>query len=99
MLKLTDVNLAYGEVQALWDVSLEVEEGNIVALLGANAAGKSSTINVTSGLYRPLSGKIQFQGNDLTKLSPNEIVELGLVQVPEGRKLFDYMTIKENLEL
>lgn len=99
MLKVRDINLSYGEVQALWDVSLEVEEGKIVALLGANAAGKSSTINVISGLHRLSSGQVEFQGNDLTKLSPNEIVELGVVQVPEGRKLFDYMTIKENLEL
>lgn len=99
MLKLDKVNLSYGEVQALWDVSLEVKEGSIVALLGANAAGKSSTINAISGLYKPSSGKIEFQGKDIIPLSPNEIVEEGLIQVPEGRKLFDYMTIQENLEL
>ena len=99
MLKLDKVNLSYGEVQALWDISLEVEEGSIVALLGANAAGKSSTINAISGLYKPSSGKIEFLGNDLTSLSPNEIVEEGVIQVPEGRKLFDFMTLEENLEL
>lgn len=99
MLKLGNINLSYGEVQVLWDVSLEVEEGTIVALLGANAAGKTSTINAISGLYKPSSGKIEFMGQDLTKLEPNKIVELGVVQVPEGRKLFDYMTVQENLEL
>lgn len=99
MLKLENINLSYGEVQVLWDVSLEVEEGTIVALLGANAAGKTSTINAISGLYKPSSGKIEFMGQDLTKLEPNKIVELGVVQVPEGRKLFDYMTVQENLEL
>lgn len=99
MLKLDKVNLSYGEVQALWDISLEVEEGSIVALLGANAAGKSSTINAISGLYKPSSGKIEFLGKDLTSLSPNEIVEEGVIQVPEGRKLFDFMTLEENLEL
>ncbi|MEK4180179.1 ABC transporter ATP-binding protein [Aeribacillus sp. FSL K6-1121] len=99
MLKLENINLSYGEVQVLWDVSLEVEEGTIVALLGANAAGKTSTINAISGLYKPSSGKIEFMGQDITKLEPNKIVELGVVQVPEGRKLFDYMTVQENLEL
>lgn len=99
MLKLENINLSYGEVQVLWDVSLEVEEGTIVALLGANAAGKTSTINAISGLYKPSSGKMEFMGQDLTKLEPNKIVELGVVQVPEGRKLFDYMTVQENLEL
>lgn len=99
MLKLDQINLSYGEVQALWDVSLEVKEGSIVALLGANAAGKSSTINAISGLFKPSSGKISFQGKDITSLSPNEIVEEGVIQVPEGRKLFDFMTIQENLEL
>lgn len=99
MLKLEKVNLSYGEVQALWDVSLHVKEGTIVALLGANAAGKSSTINAISGLYKTTSGKITFLGKDITYLSPNEIVDEGVIQVPEGRKLFDFMTIEENLEL
>jgi|SRR5699024_1844338 len=99
MLKLDNINLSYGEVQALWDVSLQVEEGSIVALLGANAAGKTSTINAISGLFDTSSGKIEFQGKDITKFSPNDIVNEGIIQVPEGRKLFDYMTIQENLEL
>jgi branched-chain amino acid transport system ATP-binding protein len=99
MLKLEKINLFYGEIQALWDLSLEVKEGNIVALLGANAAGKSSTINAISGLEKISSGKIIFQGKEIHKMSPHEIVEEGIIQVPEGRKLFNYMTIQENLEL
>lgn len=99
MLKCESMNLFYGEVQALWDVNLEVKEGEIVALLGANAAGKSTTINAISGLEKLSSGKILFEGTEIQKKDPHEIVEMGIVQVPEGRKLFSYMTIEENLEL
>lgn len=99
MLKLENINLSYGEVQVLWDLCLEIPEGQIVALLGANAAGKSSTINAISGINKISSGVISFNGEDITKLAPHEIVELGIVQVPEGRKLFNFMTIEENLLL
>ncbi|WP_042346977.1 ABC transporter ATP-binding protein [Bacillus massiliigorillae] len=99
MLKLENVNLFYGEIQALWNLSLEVKEGQIVALLGANAAGKSSTINAISGLEKAQSGRITFFGKEIQKLDPHEIVEEGIIQVPEGRKLFNYMSIEENLEL
>jgi branched-chain amino acid transport system ATP-binding protein len=99
MLKLENVNLFYGEIQALWDLSFEVKEGQIVALLGANAAGKSSTINAISGLEKAASGKIIFQGKEIQQMNPHEIVEEGIIQVPEGRKLFNYMSIEENLEL
>ncbi|MED1472417.1 ABC transporter ATP-binding protein [Bacillus salipaludis] len=99
MLKLENVNLFYGEIQALWDLSLEVKEGQIVALLGANAAGKSSTINAISGIEKVTSGKIIFKGKEIQTMDPHEIVEEGIIQVPEGRKLFNYMTIEENLEL
>lgn len=99
MLKLESINLFYGEIQALWDLSFEVKEGQIAALLGANAAGKSSTINAISGLEKIASGKIIFQGKEIQKMDPHEIVEEGIIQVPEGRKLFNYMTIEENLEL
>lgn len=99
MLKLENVNLFYGEIQALWDLSLEIKEGQIAALLGANAAGKSSTINAISGLEKISSGKITFLGKEIHKMSPHEIVEEGIIQVPEGRKLFNFMTIQENLEL
>ncbi|GAX89014.1 ABC transporter ATP-binding protein [Effusibacillus lacus] len=99
MLKLEDINLFYGEVQALWNISLEVQEGETVALLGANAAGKSTTINAISGLEKITSGRILYQGEEIHGKDPHEIVELGIVQVPEGRKLFSFMTIEENLEL
>lgn len=99
MLKLENVNLFYGEIQALWDLSMQVKEGEIAALLGANAAGKSSTINAMSGLERIKSGKITFLGKEIHQMAPHEIVEEGIIQVPEGRKLFNYMTIEENLEL
>lgn len=99
MLKLQNVNLFYGEIQALWDLSLEIKEGQIAALLGANAAGKSSTINAISGIEKISSGTITFLGKEIHKMSPHEIVEEGIIQVPEGRKLFNYMPIQENLEL
>lgn len=99
MLKVKSINLFYGEVQALWDVNLEVPKGEIVALLGANAAGKSTTINAISGLEKISSGKILFEGTEIQQKDPHEIVDMGIVQVPEGRKLFSYMTIEENLEL
>ena len=99
MLKLQNVNLFYGEIQALWDLSFEIKEGQIAALLGANAAGKSSTINAISGIEKVSSGEITFFGKEIHKMSPHEIVEEGIIQVPEGRKLFNYMPIQENLEL
>ncbi|WP_408008415.1 ABC transporter ATP-binding protein [Pseudalkalibacillus sp. A8] len=99
MLRLENINLFYGEIQALWDLSFTIEEGQIAALLGANAAGKSSTINTISGLEKPSSGRITFLGKEIHKMDPHEIVEKGIIQVPEGRKLFNYMSIQENLEL
>lgn len=99
MLELNNVNVYYGDVQALWDVSMSIEKGDIVALIGANASGKSTTINAISGVVKPSSGSIKFKGNETTKLSPPEIVELGISQVPEGRRLFPIMTVLDNLEL
>ncbi|TQR18236.1 ABC transporter ATP-binding protein [Psychrobacillus soli] len=99
MLKIEQINLSYGEIQVLWDMSLQIPEGQIVALLGANSAGKSSTINAISGIEKISSGRITFQGKDISKMAPHEIVELGVIQVPEGRKLFNFMTIEENLLL
>ncbi len=78
---------------------MEIQEGQIAALLGANAAGKSSTINAISGIEKISSGEITFLGKEIHKMSPHEIVEEGIIQVPEGRKLFNYMPIQENLEL
>jgi branched-chain amino acid transport system ATP-binding protein len=99
MLSIQNVDLFYGEVQALWNVSFDVQQGEIAALVGANAAGKSTTINAISGLESISAGRIVYEGEDIHTLSPHEIVDRGIVQVPEGRKLFAYMTVEENLEL
>lgn len=97
MLKVGNLNVFYGNFEALRSVSLEVGPGEIVALLGANGAGKSTTINTISGLTEMRSGEVSFNGRDLTKLQAHERVKLGIVQVPEGRKLFPYMTVLDNL--
>ncbi len=89
----------YGQVRVLHDVSLTVEAGRIVALVGANGAGKSTLVNVISGLVRPTAGRIGFNGTEIGAAPPHAIVELGVVQVPEGRKLFGGMTVLENLLL
>ena len=97
MLEIEDIHVNYGSFEALSGISLQVGEGEIVALLGSNGAGKTTTINTCSGLLRPLSGCITFMGEDLSKYKLYDISGLGLVQVPEGRKLFPDMTIHENL--
>jgi branched-chain amino acid transport system ATP-binding protein len=89
----------YGDVQALWDVSLQVNEGEIVTLLGSNGSGKTTTLHTISGLLRPRQGSITFQGQALHRESPQSIVEAGLIHIAEGRELFPYMTVLENLEL
>ncbi|MGI6096818.1 MAG: ABC transporter ATP-binding protein [Dethiobacteria bacterium] len=99
MLKVEKINVFYGDVQAVFDVSLEVKEGEIVALVGANAAGKSTTLNAISGLLPIQSGKVTFLGEEITNLPPHKIVERQLVQIPEGRRLFSHLTVLENLEL
>ena len=97
MLTIDKIHVNYGSFQALDGVSLQVNEGEIVALLGSNGAGKTTTINTASGLLRPLAGSVTFLGEDLSKYKLHEISSLGLVQVPEGRKLFPNMSIHENL--
>lgn len=99
MLKVEHLEVAYGKIQALWDVSFEVREHEIVALVGANGAGKSTTLKTISGLLRPQGGSMRLGERRLDTLSPPEIVELGVVHVPEGRKLFPDMTVRENLLL
>jgi branched-chain amino acid transport system ATP-binding protein len=89
----------YGDVQALWDVSLQVNEGEIVTLLGANGSGKTTTLHTISGLLRPRQGSITFQSQALHRESPQSIVEAGLIHIAEGRELFPHMTVLENLEL
>ena len=97
MLTVDKIHVNYGSFQALDGVSLHVKEGEIVALLGSNGAGKTTTINTISGLLKPLAGSVTFDGKDLSQYKLHEISSLGLVQVPEGRKLFPNMSIHENL--
>jgi branched-chain amino acid transport system ATP-binding protein len=99
MLKLTKVSASYGKVRVLREVSLEVNEKEIVALVGANGAGKSTMLNTVSGLVNPTSGSVEFLGKRIDGIAPYEILELGISQVPEGGKPFPDMTVKENLEM
>ena len=99
MLEVEEIDAFYGTIQALRGISIEVREGEIVTLIGANGAGKSSTLRAINGILRPRRGKIRFQGNDITRAAPHEIVKLGIAQSPEGRRLFPRMTVTENLEM
>ncbi len=99
MLSLQEVHLHYGAIHALRGISLEVQQGQIVTLIGANGAGKSSTLMAISGLLRPTSGRIVFEGEDLTHLPTHTIVARGISQVPEGRRIFPALTVLENLEM
>lgn len=99
MLKIDNINTYYGHIHALKGISLEVKQGEIISLIGANGAGKSTTLLSISGLEKPRSGSITFDGQDLTALTPDKIVNLGITQAPEGRRIFPNMTILENLEL
>ncbi|MDR1077116.1 MAG: ABC transporter ATP-binding protein [Propionibacteriaceae bacterium] len=98
-LALEAVDVHYGRVQALRQVSLEVEEGEIVALLGNNGAGKSTTLNLISGFVRPSAGALTWRGQDISRFKPHLLVAQGLVHVPEGRRVFSTMTVQENLLL
>ncbi len=97
MLQVEDLEVAYGRIQALWGVTFDVREGEIVALVGANGAGKTTVLKTLSGLLRPKAGGIRLGGEPLGRHSPAEIAERGMVHVPEGRKLFPDMTVLENL--
>jgi len=99
MLDVDGVNVFYGDLQALWGVSFKVKEEETVAIIGSNCAGKTTTLNTISGILRPRSGSIEFQGHRIDKLNPHRIVELGIAQIPEGRQLFPSMTVMENLEM
>ena len=99
MLKLDAVDAFYGDLQALFGVSLEVPAGGIFALVGANAAGKTTTLRVVSGLLSPRQGRVLFDGADLARVPAARRVDLGIVQVPEGRRLFPFMSVRENLLL
>jgi len=99
MLEVDKIDTCYGKVQALWDVSLKIEEGEIVALVGANGAGKTTLLNTISGLIRPVSGSVKFLGRRIDGLPSHAIVELGISHVPEGSRVFPDMTVHENLEM
>jgi branched-chain amino acid transport system ATP-binding protein len=99
LLEVKELGVAYGDVRALWDVSLEVEEGSIVALIGTNGAGKTTMLKTISGLLRSVHGQVLFEGEDLANLDTKHRVDKGIVMVPEGRRLFQGLTVLENLRL
>ena len=99
VLELEDVHTYYGSIQALKGISLEVKDGEIVTLIGANGAGKSTTLRSINGLNHPRQGTIRFRGKDITDSSPHSIVAMGIAQSPEGRRLFPHMSVLENLEM
>jgi len=97
LLKVSNIDVFHGSFQALWDVSLEVKPGEMLALIGANTSGKSTLLDTISGLLHPTKGSIEFEGKDISVLDPFQIVELGISQVPEGRRLFPEMSVLDNL--
>jgi branched-chain amino acid transport system ATP-binding protein len=99
LLQVKEIHVYYGAIQALKGVSIEVEQGSIVTLIGANGAGKTSTLKSISGLLKPRQGSIRFQDREISRLAPEKIVELGISQVPEGRRVFPGLTVLENLEM
>ena len=99
LLKVDDIHVYYGSIHAIKGISFEVNEGEIVTLIGANGAGKSTTLNTVAGLLKPKSGSIAFEGNSIVGTGANKIVSLGMALCPEGRRVFQQMTVKENLEM
>src|SRR5918911_1115850 len=99
LLELEDVHTYYGNIAALKGITLEVEEGEIVTLIGSNGAGKSTTLRSISGLTPPRQGSIRFDGDEIAETQPQDIVRLGISQSPEGRHVFQRMTVRENLDL
>jgi branched-chain amino acid transport system ATP-binding protein len=99
MLELKDIKTYYGNIQALKDVSIQISEGEIITLIGANGAGKSTTLMSICGIVPPRSGEVLFMGKPIQDLPPNDIVALGISQVPEGRRIFPYLSVAENLDM
>ena len=99
MLKVTDLTVNYGAIEAVRGVSFDVKDGQVVAIIGANGAGKSTTLNTVGGLLKPLSGKIELDGKNITGLRSDQVTQLGLAQVPEGREVLATLSVEENLRL
>ena len=99
MLVIKDLVVCYGAIEALHGISLHIDKGEIVAMIGSNGAGKSTLLKTISGLVRPSKGSVIYEGTPLEKVPPNKIVEMGICQVPEGRRIFSSMTVRENLEI
>ena len=99
MLELKNIKAYYGNIQALKEVNIEISEGEIIALIGANGAGKSTTLMSICGIVPPRSGEILFMGQPIQDMAPNKIVSLGICQVPEGRRIFPFLTVAENLDM
>ncbi len=99
MLSLVDIHAFYGNIQALKGVSLEVQEGEIITLIGANGAGKTTTLMSICGIVPPRTGDVRFMGASITRVNPDKIVSMGISQVPEGRRIFPYLTVLENLDM
>ena len=99
MLKVTDLEVCYGVIRAIKGISFEVNNGEVVALIGANGAGKTTTLHTITGLIAPKAGKIEFEGKDITRMPGHKIVSLGMAHVPEGRRVFADLTVLENLKL
>jgi branched-chain amino acid transport system ATP-binding protein len=97
LLKISQIDVFHGTFQALWNVSLEVRHGEMLALIGANTSGKTTLMDTISGLLHPAKGSIEFEGKDITRLDPYQIVELGITQIPEGRRIFPDMSVLDNL--
>src|SRR3954454_21267359 len=98
-LQLTNVHTFYGNIHALQGISIDVKDGEIVTLIGANGAGKSTTLRTISGILQPREGQVRLDGQPISTLPPHQIVERGVCQVPEGRRIFSRMTVRENLEM
>ena len=99
MLKVTDLTVHYGAIEALHGISFEVNEGEIISLIGSNGAGKTTTLHALSNIVKKTRGTVMFEGQDITRLAPDSIVRTGLIQAPEGRRIFANMSVHENLEL
>jgi branched-chain amino acid transport system ATP-binding protein len=99
VLEVRNIDVFYGDVQVVWDISFEVKQGEVVALIGANGAGKSTTLKTVSGLLRPSSGEVLFRGQPIHAIAPFHLIELGIAHCPEARRLFVEMTVEENLDM